>query len=120
MSRFAVVKFSDSVYGTRVEIYGEETFKSFDQKSFYNMMAGMDVQSITWFDDTDEALSFFRELGGSEFLAVTRGDDFPYPIHVLDTCPFSSRYFVKDEFKTIDAVEKYCKDYVDQIEVILF
>lgn len=119
MSKFAVVKFNDSVYGVRLEIYGEETFKSFDQKTFYNMMAGVDVQSITWFDDKDEAMNFFR-VGGNEFLAVTRGDEFPYPIHVLDNCPFSSRYFIKGEFKTIDEVEKYCKDYADEIEAFMF
>ncbi len=119
MTKFAVVKRNDSVYGMIVDIYGHETFKSFEVKSFYNMMAGMDAQSITWFDDRDEALSFFRELGGYEFLAVTRDTNYPGPLHVLDSCPFDSKYFIKGEFKTIEECIDYCVEYIKTLDKLL-
>lgn len=112
MSKFAVVKFNDSVYGTRIEIYGPKTFEAFEAQAFNNMMTGMDAQSITWFENDQVALGFFVELGGYEFLTVTRDANYQYPIHVLDNCPFDSKYYVTGQFKTIEEAESHCEQSV--------
>lgn len=112
MSRFAVVKRNDSVYGMLVDIYGPETFRHMSYGNFMGYVTSINAQSINWFDDKDEALSFFRELGGSEFLAVTMHDNYVFPLHVLDSCPIKDANIVfKAAFTTDDECEQYCKEH---------
>lgn len=97
MSRFAVVKRNDSVYGMVIDIYGPSTFSHMTYDAFIDYVISIDAQSITWFNTRSEAIHMFKALGGKEYLIVN--DD--CIVHVLDYCPVRAVHYVVGEFGTI-------------------